>query len=249
MKPTVTRHTLLAAGFSLGLVTLPAMAADAEMESTRQTPQQNQQQDARPESQPATGETAMRANAMEDNREDQQMAADAKKDKAPSLAETQELIAAIQPVNSSNVRGSVLFEKVSGGVKVTAKVGGLEPNSKHGIHIHQYGDITADDGTSAGGHYNPDGHEHALPSESRRHAGDFGNLEADADGNATLELTVDNISLTGDKNPIVGRAVIIHAQRDDGSQPSGNAGDRIGAGVIGIGSAEPEPGDESAMAE
>lgn len=151
------------------------------------------------------------------------------------LAKIVELLAVVQPASGSDVRGSVLFEKVPEGVKVTARIGGLEPDAKHAIHIHEFGNIMAEDGTSAGGHYNPEGHEHGLPGESdMRHAGDFGNLETDADGNAEMVLTLDNISLAAGENPIIGRSIIIHAKEDDGGQPTGNAGPRIAMGVIGV---------------
>ncbi len=173
-----------------------------------------------------------------DKSEDQQQA------QAGSLDKVSELIAVIQPASGSNVQGAVLFEEVPEGVKITAKIGGLEPDSKHGIHIHQFGNIVAEDGTSAGGHYNPTGQEHALPDEPERHAGDLGNLVAGPDGNATLTLTVDNISLIGEKAPIIGRAVIVHSKEDDGGQPTGNAGDRIGMGVIGVSKAADKSGSE-----
>ncbi|MCP5412982.1 MAG: superoxide dismutase family protein, partial [Alphaproteobacteria bacterium] len=67
-----------------------------------------------------------------------------------------------------------------------------------------------------------------------RHAGDLGNLTADATGKATYEIVVDNISIAGPHNPILGRGVIIHAKPDDGGQPVGNAGGRIACGVIGV---------------
>ncbi|GAA5482939.1 superoxide dismutase family protein [Haloferula sargassicola] len=244
MKTISNRFALMAVSLTLGMSLPPALAAEGDMDpSTSKDMPMDNSKDMTPDKESGT---AMKEGAMEDN----EMAETMKKDAArtTAFADVTELVAAIEPVSGSNVKGSVLFEKVSGGVKVTAKVGGLEPNSKHGIHIHQFGDITAADGTSAGGHYNPEGNDHALPTESKRHAGDLGNLEADDDGNATLTLTVDNISLTSGKDPIVGRAVIIHEKADDGGQPTGNAGSRIGAGVIGISS----PGDdsgESAMAK
>ncbi|WP_411827744.1 superoxide dismutase family protein [Luteolibacter sp. AS25] len=151
-----------------------------------------------------------------------------------SSAELNKLIAVIYPVKDSNVKGTVVFEKVEEGVKVTANVGGLEPNSKHGFHIHEFGDMASADATSAGGHFNPDGHDHALPDKDMRHSGDLGNLEADENGAAKLEITVKGITLDAGKTGILGRGVIIHAKEDDGGQPTGNAGDRIGAGVIGI---------------
>lgn len=149
-------------------------------------------------------------------------------------SEASQLIAAIRPVGDSNVMGSVLFQKIEDGVRVTAKIGGLEPNAEHAFHIHEFGDITADDGTSAGGHFNPEGHDHGLPDAEHRHAGDLGNLTTDGDGNAEKTFTVDNVSLTGGKLAILGRSVVVHAKKDDGGQPTGNAGPRIGIGVIGL---------------
>jgi len=143
------------------------------------------------------------------------------------------LVATIRPVDDGSVKGTAVFEKTADGVKVTAKVGGLMPG-EHGFHIHQFGDLGSDGGTSAGGHFNPDGNPHALPEIAKRHAGDLGNLVADSDGNATLVLIVKNINLDCGPHGILGRAVIVHAQKDDGGQPTGNAGTRIGAGVIGI---------------
>jgi Cu-Zn family superoxide dismutase len=161
-----------------------------------------------------------------------------------SSAEMKKLVAIIRPMGNNNVRGSVLFDKVDDGILITAKIGGLTPNANHAIHIHEFGDLGSDDASSAGDHFNPGGHPHALPDDSERHAGDLGNLQADGDGNATLTLVVNNITLDAGKRGILGRAVIIHAKADDGGQPSGNAGGRIAAGVIGISKdakAEPTP--------
>jgi superoxide dismutase, Cu-Zn family len=67
------------------------------------------------------------------------------------------------------------------------------------------------------------------------HAGDLGNIDADDKGHAHVERSVAGLTIAGDRNPILGRAVIIHASEDDfTTQPTGNAGDRIGCGVIGI---------------
>ncbi len=149
----------------------------------------------------------------------------------------QRAICVVQPTKGNSCRGIVYFEATSKGkVKITAMISGLIPNQKHAIHIHQYGDISDLSGKSAGGHYNPENHPHGLPPEKKRHAGDLGNLEADRHGKTKLLLTVDNISIAG-KNAILGRAIVIHAKLDDGGQPTGNAGARIGFGVIGIGKA------------
>ncbi|MGE0709889.1 MAG: superoxide dismutase family protein [Planctomycetota bacterium] len=144
-------------------------------------------------------------------------------------------VCVITPTEGNKAHGVVRFSARDGKVNVVADVDGLTPGAKHGFHIHQLGDITAKDGTSTGGHYNPEGHQHAGPMAGMRHAGDLGNLSADEKGHAHLELTMDNITVAGAKNPIVGRGMVVHAGTDDlKSQPTGGAGARIGVGVIGI---------------
>ena len=148
---------------------------------------------------------------------------------------TRTATAALMAKSGSSVAGWVRFEKGRQGLHVTAEVTGLTPNAKHAIHIHEFGDITAADGKSAGGHYNPAGHPHAGPAAAMRHAGDLGNLEADANGHASYDRTFDDISIAGAMNPILGRAIVIHAGEDDlMTQPTGNAGARIACGTIGI---------------
>ena len=143
-------------------------------------------------------------------------------------------VAVVVPTDGNNVTGTFTFEQQDGGVRVSGSVTGLTPGQKHGFHIHEFGDLTSADGTAQGGHYNPEGHDHALPNGEARHAGDLGNLEANDAGEASFDMTFDNITIAGMKNPIIGRGLIIHAQPDDGGQPTGNAGARIGQGVIGI---------------
>lgn len=159
------------------------------------------------------------------------------------------LIASIRPVGDSDVRGTVFFEMTTEGVTITARIGGLQPSTRHGIHIHEFGDLGSPDATSAGGHFNPDRHPHGTPTEQKRHAGDLGNLLADEKGNAVMELKVDNLTFDLGSHGIIGRAVIVHEKIDSGAQPSGNAGARIGAGVIGISkdaAAPPAEGETSA---
>lgn len=143
-------------------------------------------------------------------------------------------VAVVHPTEHNTCNGVVTFTKTDAGVEVVAVIQGLNPSQKHAIHVHEYGDCTKPDGTSAGSHYNPEGHPHALPAQDGRHAGDLGNLTADAAGKARYQVTVSNLSIAGLKNPVIGRAVIVHAKPDDGGQPTGNAGPRIGCGVIGI---------------
>ena len=146
-----------------------------------------------------------------------------------------EAVAFVSPTDGNKAQGSVRFTRNGQKVHIIAHIEGLTPNAKHAIHIHEFGDCSSGDGKSAGGHYNPQGFDHAGPDDAERHAGDLGNLTADENGIAHYELSVDNITLGGRRNPIIGRAVIIHAGEDDlKSQPTGAAGARIGCGVIGI---------------
>ncbi len=129
--------------------------------------------------------------------------------------------------------GVILFTKTQEGVLVNVNISGLTPG-KHGFHIHEFGDCSAKDGTSAGGHFNPDGHQHGSPHGYERHAGDMGNVTANQDGIAQLEYLDKHIKLNG-SHSIIGYSVIVHKNEDDlSSQPTGNAGPRVACGVIGI---------------
>lgn len=139
--------------------------------------------------------------------------------------------AKLSPTEGHEASGTVHFEQAADGVKVTAELTGLAPNSVHGFHIHEKGDCSAPDASSAGGHYAPDDNPHGLPPDEQRHAGDMGNITADAQGKATFEGTFGNFSLSGDA-PVLGRAVIVHVEQDQGTQPTGDAGSRAACGVI-----------------
>ena len=135
--------------------------------------------------------------------------------------------------NDSGVSGKVTFTQTEQGVRVVANVSGLTPG-KHGFHIHQKGDLSLANLTSTGGHYNPEGHQHAGPGAAVRHVGDLGNLTADANGNASTDFVDAHIALDGEHS-IIGRGVIVHAGEDDlTSQPTGAAGARVAGGVIGL---------------
>lgn len=151
-----------------------------------------------------------------------------------AFADVHELVAVLTPTAGNAAHGTVTFTAVDGGVKVDFDVSGLTPSGTHAVHVHEFGDLRSEDGTSLGGHYNPEQHEHGLPSVAMRHAGDLGNLVADATGHALVSRVVENITLAGATNPIVGRGVVVHAKPDDGGQPTGNAGGRIAVGVIGV---------------
>jgi superoxide dismutase, Cu-Zn family len=133
----------------------------------------------------------------------------------------------------SGISGVVTFTEGAGGVTIVADVAGVPNPGPHGFHIHETGDCSAADFTSAGGHFNPGGNQHGAPDAADRHAGDLGNIEVGDDGSGHLELTSDRITVSPGANSVVGRAVILHEKADDlVSQPTGAAGGRIACGVI-----------------
>lgn len=145
-----------------------------------------------------------------------------------------ELIAVLHPTEGNNVNGVVRFTRTGDGVQVEGEVHGLDANSTHGFHIHEFGDCSADDGTSAGGHFDPHDQSHGGPDAAERHAGDMGNLTSDDDGTAEISYTDTVMTFRGAAS-VLGRGVIVHAEEDDlESQPTGDAGDRLSCGVIGV---------------
>ena len=122
--------------------------------------------------------------------------------------------------------------------KVTGEISGLTPG-KHGFHIHEFGDMS-NGCLSVGAHFNPHGMQHGAPGDAIRHAGGLGNIEAGNDTLAYVNITDDQIPLTG-LNSIIGRAVVVHADEDDlgnggdeESKKTGNAGVPVACCVIGI---------------
>src|SRR4051812_46359001 len=152
---------------------------------------------------------------------------------ARAADETQKAVAVLSPASGSSVAGTITFTKSGDSVKVTGDITGLTPG-KHGFHVHEFGDCSDPKAASAGGHFNPGSHQHGAPDASDRHAGDLGNIEADASGKAHVDLTDKAMKLTGD-NGVIGHAVIVHEKADDlKTQPTGDAGGRLACGVIGV---------------
>merc|ERR1712023_295440 len=142
-------------------------------------------------------------------------------------------------VLDGTAKGTITFtQEGNASTKVSGTVTGLTAGN-HGFHIHQFGDVSSGCG-STGGHFNPAGKEHGGPEDEARHAGDLGNIVADASGNATIDISDSQIPLSG-PNSIVGRAIVVHADEDDlgrgghnDSKTTGHAGARVGCGVIGL---------------
>lgn len=141
--------------------------------------------------------------------------------------------AEIAPTQGNAVKGTVEFTQKGDMVEAEAKISGLTPGGIHGFHIHETGDCSAPDASSAGAHFDPTASPHGGPSGEMRHGGDLGNLQADADGNARGKVKVGGVSIDHGPDRILGRAVVVHAAPDDlQSQPAGNSGARIGCGII-----------------
>ena len=148
--------------------------------------------------------------------------------------QAREAVVNLAPASGSLVSGRLVLVPMGDGLHLRGEVGGLMPGSRHGFHIHEKGDCSAADASSAGGHFNPTGQPHGRAGQGAHHAGDADNLVADAKGVARVDAHLGGLSLgNGAATDVAGRAVIVHAAADDyTSQPSGNAGARVACGVI-----------------
>lgn len=140
--------------------------------------------------------------------------------------------AKLQSTQGSSVQGQVRFTtQPDGSVRVQGEVLGLAPNSEHGFHVHEKGDCSAPDGTSAGGHFNPTNTAHARHGSG--HAGDLPSLYADATGKATFDFSTRNVTVGYGNTNVMGRGVIVHKDADDfQTQPTGNSGARLACGIV-----------------
>lgn len=140
-------------------------------------------------------------------------------------------VAELHALKDSKANGTVTFTKESGGIHVVAEIKGLTPGD-HGFHVHENGDCSDPEGKSAGGHFNPTHMPHAGRDADQRHVGDLGNITADQNGTAKLDIVDKHLTFEGE-NSILNRSVIVHGKADDlKSQPAGEAGGRIACGVI-----------------
>ena len=152
-----------------------------------------------------------------------------------SQAETApaEAVANLEAKSGSSVEGEARFVAADGSVTLTLNVRNAPPG-EHAFHVHAIGDCSAEDGTSAGGHWNPTDEDHGKWDQNPFHLGDVGNLMVGEDGNGTIQLSTTWWEIgTGEANDVVGKSVIVHAGADDfTTQPTGAAGGRIACGVI-----------------
>jgi Cu-Zn family superoxide dismutase len=150
-------------------------------------------------------------------------------------------IKAVAVFDSKKIKGTVYFKEdiENKDVIIDIDIQGLDINSLHGFHVHEYGDMS-EKCDSMCAHFNPYGKSHGGPDSKERHVGDLGNLRSNANGVAKYRTRDSVIKLRGTTSNIVGRGLIIHADEDDcgkgGHEDSlitGHAGKRIACAVIG----------------
>ena len=149
--------------------------------------------------------------------------------------EVKKVTVTLEPKSDSDLEGEVVFTEEDGEVSMTAIISGL-PEGQHAIHIHETADCSAADGSSEGGHWNPTFEQHGKWGDDEGyHKGDIGNFDVDENGNGTINMTTDEwcIGCGDEEKDIIGKAIIVHDGVDDYvSQPAGDAGNRIGCGII-----------------
>lgn len=154
---------------------------------------------------------------------------------ASDTVEGPRAVATLEGRSGSNASGIVTFtELADGSVQIRADLTNVPPGL-HGFHVHETGDCSAPDASSAGGHFNPGNDPHAGPDAARSHAGDLGNVQASSSGRASTEMVTSGLTVAPGARSVVGKAVVLHADADDlQSQPSGDAGARIACGVVSL---------------
>ncbi len=152
---------------------------------------------------------------------------------APAVSTARGATVQLAPASGSLVSGKLTAAPIAGGVRLTGEIGGLPRGSTHAIHIHEKGDCSAADATSAGSHFNPAQQPHGRAGSGPHHGGDMDNIVADGNGVARVDVRALGVTLGGGATDIGGRAVIVHAAADDyATQPTGNAGARVACGVV-----------------
>lgn len=153
--------------------------------------------------------------------------------KGGTIYEDPSAMAVLSPTQGNSAHGTVTFVRTSGVALVKVNMTGFKPNSAHGLHIHESGDCTARDGSSAGGHFNPTSSAHGGPTGASRHSGDLGNIVADSKGEIYASFRIGDVAFGTGQDSIIGRGLVVHADADDlKSQPAGNSGARLACGKI-----------------
>jgi Cu-Zn family superoxide dismutase len=143
----------------------------------------------------------------------------------------------LQPSSGTSSEGTATFTIRPGSLQINVSVKGVVPPGMHGIHIHEFGDCSKNDASSAGGHFNPTNINHGMPNSNESHLGDLGNIEISDNGRGSLRLILQNsfydIESIGGWSAILGKSLVLHEGEDDlRTNPSGKSGNRIACGII-----------------
>ncbi|XP_071454074.1 superoxide dismutase [Cu-Zn]-like [Hetaerina americana] len=143
---------------------------------------------------------------------------------------------------TSEISGGVFItQEIKGGpVVLSGTIQGLDPGL-HAFHLHRDAAVGGDC-AAAGPHFNPFNSTHGGPMDLKRHAGDFGNIEANELGVAFVSIVAPGLMLaveTGGSLGVIGRSLVIHEKPDDlglggddESLTTGNTGARLACCVI-----------------
>lgn len=213
-------------------ILISIVGCDTGRNDTTQTPSdsastERAMEDSRPDNRDGSAGNERRA-ADRDQRQGAATSGDYATD-----SQVQSAVAQIRPTSAGNAAGTVTFTTGDHDreMRVTVELTGLKPG-RHGFHIHEFGDCSADDASSAGGHFNPRDTDHGSPGAGEHHAGDMGNIEADDNGRVSSELSFRGLVFSG-RGSILERAVVVHRDADDlETQPAGDSGDPVGCGII-----------------
>ena len=140
----------------------------------------------------------------------------------------------LKATQGNRAAGNLELSPDNHGLRIAGTITGLKADAEHGFHVHQNGDCSAPDASSAGAHFNPENVAHGNPAGEAHHAGDMPNIKADAKGSASVDMHIMGLTLgDGGANDVVNKALVVHADPDDyATDPAGNAGARIACGVI-----------------
>jgi superoxide dismutase, Cu-Zn family len=151
---------------------------------------------------------------------------------APMANTAEAIISGTKP--DTTVAGKASFTAENGSVKMQLEINVPQlANKSVAVHLHMHGDC-GNAGNNSHGHWNPANKQHGKWGEGEFHAGDIGNVALDGSGKGTYSLDSKIWTIGGDSTTnILGKALIVHSGVDDyKTQPTGNAGSRVGCGVI-----------------
>jgi Cu-Zn family superoxide dismutase len=149
-------------------------------------------------------------------------------------APARDAVVQLAATQGNTANGSLQLVQSPEGVRISGAIQGLKPNSEFGFHIHEKGDCSAPDASSAGAHFNPAQKPHGDPTAAEHHVGDMVNVKSNAEGVGQVDTTANAATIgSGEPTDVMGKAIVVHESPDDyKTQPSGNSGKRIACGVI-----------------